>query len=122
MEKQTFYSAAAGLIVQVNVGRRIIEEGGTTKMVDQKVAEFTPIGDGYGRLVTADPELIEKLTARMATVGDVFDGQEYVRRTTPAEMRLAMRDADYNRVLGDYNRLLADIADGKVKGAQPSAK
>jgi hypothetical protein len=105
----TFYSAAAGLIVNINNGRRIIEEGGTTRMVDQKIAEFVPIGDGFGRLVTADPEVIDKLTSRMGTTGDVFNGAEYTRRTTPADVQLKMRDAEYARLLEDHNRLLAKL-------------
>jgi len=114
-ESHTFYSAAAGLIVNINLGRRIIEEGGTTKLVDQKIAEFSPIGDGYGRLVTTDPEVIAKLGARSADKGDVFDGAEYLRRTTPAEKRLETLQADHARLLEDHNRLLAKLADeGKI--------
>lgn len=128
-ETKTYYSTAAGLIVNINVGRRIIEEGGTTKMVDQKVAEFTPLGDKYGRLVTSDPEVIRIMDARMASLGDVFDGNEYTRRTTPAEVRNKMLErqnaelaAENKRILDDHNRLLAKLeTDGRLpKAAAPS--
>jgi hypothetical protein len=120
-EAKTFYSAAAGLILNINVGRRVIEEGGTTKMVDQKIAEFSPIGDGYGRLVTVDPEVIEKLSTRMATHGDVFDAAEYTRRTTPAEVQIKMLQEHNQRLVEDHNRLLAKLAeDGKLKETKPS--
>lgn len=122
---KTYYSAAAGLIVNINVGRRIIEEGGTTKMVDQKIAEFTPMGDKYGRLVTSDPEVIRVMDTRMATLGDVFDGKEYTRRTTPAEVRNRMLEtemadlrADHARIVEDHNRLLASLSEqGKLPKA-----
>ena len=108
-ESKTYYSAAAGLIVNINVGRRIIEPGGTTAMVDQKLAEFQPIGDGFGRLVTSDPEVIEKMDARALSKGDVFEGAEYLRRTTPAEVRLKMKEDEHARLLADHNRLLAQV-------------
>ena len=103
----TFYSAAAGLIVNINIGHRVIDPGGTTSVVGQKVAEFTPIGDGFGKLVTNDPEIIEKMSARMATVGDVFDAAEYNRRTIPADVRLKDIEKEHARLLEDHNRLLA---------------
>jgi hypothetical protein len=115
-EPKTYYSAAAGLIVNINVGRRIIEPGGTTAMVDQKIAEFQPIGDGFGRLATSDPEVIAKLDARALEHGDVFDGTEYARRTTPAEVRLKLAEQENTRIMNDYNRLLAKVqAEEKTK-------
>lgn len=129
VQTKTYYSTAAGLIVNINVGRRIIEEGGTTKMVDQKIAEFSPLGDKYGRLVTSDPEVIKAMDSRMATLGDVFDGNEYTRRTTPAEVRNKMLEgenarlaAENKRIVEDHNRLLTSLGEqGKLpKAAAPS--
>jgi hypothetical protein len=117
IESKTYYSAAAGLIVNINVGHRVIEPGGTTAMVDQKIAEFQPIGDGFGRLSTSDPEVMAKLDARALAHGDVFDGVEYARRTTPAEVRLKMAESENARILNDYNRLLAKVqADKEASG------
>lgn len=120
-ETKTFYSAAAGLVININIGRRVME-GSTTKVVDQKVAEFTPMPDNFGRLVTSDPEVIAKLEARMAG-GDtgIFDAVEYQRRTTPADIRLKMLQDEHARLVSDHNRLLAQIEQGKIPG-QPKAQ
>jgi hypothetical protein len=115
-----YYSSAANMIININKGRRVMEDNGVTKMVDQKLAEFTPQADGYGRLVTTDPEIIAKLDARMAAgYTDVFEAAEYNRRTTPVEIRLKMMETEHQRVIADNNRLLAMLKEqGKVPEKQ----
>jgi hypothetical protein len=121
-ELRTYYSRAANLIVNVSNGQRVMDEGGTSKIVGQKVAEFTPIGDGFGRLVTDDPETMQKIEARMGAGGDVFNAAEYARRTTPVDVQnkmLADQLATANREIEDRNRLIAKLqADGKLAEAK----
>src|SRR5512146_2417702 len=119
--QKTYFSTSGALIVSISKGRRITDEGGVSKMVGQKVAEFTPMGDGYGRLITEDPEVIAVLDQRAAVPGaDVFDATEYTRRTTPAEVRLRLMEQEHNRLVQEHNRLLAKLqAEGKLE-KQPS--
>ncbi len=122
---RTFYSAAGALIINISVGQRVIDGGGT-KVIGQKVAEFSPMADGFGRLVTDDVETITKLDARMKVSGDVFDSKEYNRRTTPAEIQLQMSQDENKRLLADRNRLMAQLEEqGRLiqkQGAAPSPK
>lgn len=121
-QPRTFYSSIGGLIVNINNGHRITENG-QSKVVGQKIAEFVPQGDGYGRLVTTDAEIIEKLDTRMGVTGDVFDAAEYSRRTTPAEIRLKQVQDEHQRLVTEHNRLLAMLGEqGKLppKEKQPS--
>lgn len=104
----TFYSVAANFIVSMSPGKRVFE-GGQSKVVDSKVLEFQPQGDGYGKLTTSDPEEIQFLSTRMTTVGDVFNGDEYTRRTTPAEIRLRMKETENQRLIEENNRLLRQL-------------
>lgn len=114
VQPRTFYSTAGALVISISVGQRVIDGAGT-KVVGQKVAEFSPMADGFGRLVTDDPEIIAKLDARMKISGDVFDSKEYGRRTTPADIQLKMSQDENKRLIADNNRLLAQLSDqGRV--------
>lgn len=122
VEPRTFYSQAGNLIISINKGRRVTDENGVSKMVEQKVAEFTPQGDGFGKLITNDAEIIEKLTTRCGILGDVFEAAEYARRTTPAEILLQGAQAENKRLLDDHNRLLALLKEKGIKVEEPVSK
>ncbi len=107
---ETFYSASAGLTFYPKPSERVIE-GGSSKVVDPNPVQFNPIGDGFGRFVTNKPELIEALKRRLKTVGDVFRGDEYIKRTTPAEIQVS----EAMRVIKTKNRLIADLEREKVE-------
>lgn len=117
-----YYSSSAALVINISVGRRVIDAGGVSKIVDQKVAEFTPLGDGYGRLITDDPDVQKKLDALCLQPGSgVFDAAEYNRRTTPAEVRVKMLERENQRIIEEHNRLLAMLErDGKLGGKHQS--
>lgn len=108
MEEQTvtrtYYSAAAGLICWATPPQRVFEAG-ETKVLDGKQVSFTPQADNFGRFVTTDPEIIKYLDWRAKEVGDVFDGNEYTKRTTPPEVRAKQQE----RVIFEQNRLIADL-------------
>lgn len=119
IEPKTFYSSAGALIVNINTGHRITEGNGISKVVGQKIAEFMPQNDGFGKLTSRDPEVIAMLEARIAAgAGDVFDEAEYQRRITPAEIQLAMMKDERDRLVTDRNRLLAQLAE---RGKAPAA-
>lgn len=107
VEPVTFFSSSSCLALNVSIGK-VVPMDGEFKRIGQKVAEFTPIGaaDSFGRLTTSDPEIIAFLRKRMNTLGDVFDAQEYGRRTTPVEQRLAMSETEKDRVVTENNRLI----------------
>ena len=122
-ESRVFYSAHAALVININNGHRITEGNGVSRIVDQKVVEFMPMADGFGRLVTDDPEVIAKLSARCGAQSDVFDAAEYNRRSTPMEVQVAMLQDQNARLLEDHNRLLASLAEKQAvnkPGAAPS--
>ena len=112
-------------MVNINVGTRV-SEGGQSRVIGQKVAEFSAMADGFGRLVTDDPEIIAKLDARSGPESDVFDGTEYQKRTTPVEVRNKILEEKISRLVTDNNRLMAKLEqDGRLsapasKGAPPS--
>jgi hypothetical protein len=121
-ENKHYFSAAAGLIINVNKGTNVIGEGGVTRRVGEKVAEFTPIGDGFGRLVTTDPEVIDLMDKRMGTHGDVFNAAEYNRRTTPIADQLANRETEFKALLESHNRLLSKVGEDKMRQAEAAPK
>lgn len=112
MSQKTYYSAAGSLIVNISVGQRILENG-QSKVINQKVAEFNRQPDGYGKLDTSDPEIIDVLDRRMKEQADVFDVVEYFRRVTPLEVQLREALADKARAIEETNRLAAKL---KVEG------
>jgi len=103
-----FYSTAANMIIQARKGRRVFEDG-ESKVIDPLIIEFNPQRDGFGRFVTDDPESIEYLRKRMATLGDVVDTEEYNRRITPVEIRERMLKDENKRLIEDRNRLLEEL-------------
>jgi hypothetical protein len=117
---EIYFSRSAALIVNVSKGRRI-SENGESKIVDQKVAEFSPLGDGFGRLITRDPEVIALLEKRILDQGqnsDVFKAAEYSRRTTPPEVRIKLLEEEHQRTLTENNRLLQQIRDKEAAASK----
>lgn len=110
VQKRVFYAQSANLVVQVNVGKRVMQSDG--QMVDhrlnQKIVQFSPIGDGWGQLVTDDPEVI----AFLEKTGDVVGPESYNRATTPPEVRnqqLEAYSAELQRTIDTQNRLIEDL-------------
>lgn len=131
LTSRTYYSVHGSLIVSINNGRRITEaSSGLSRIVDQKVVEFTQMADGYGKLITSDPEVIAKMDARMEVLNsDVFDGTEYTRRTTPVELQIQQLQAENRRLRGeteraviDQNRLLAKLNAESKASPRPEPK
>jgi hypothetical protein len=99
-----YFSKAQNLFLSLRVGRKELIDG-EIKRVDDKYAQFTPIGDGFGRFFTKDPETIELMDARIAEVGDIFGPDEYQKRSVPAEKRNEMLE----RELSQANELIKQL-------------
>lgn len=111
---RTFYSEARGLVVTIDPPRRVIEDG-MSKVIGGRTVQFTPMGrDKFGSLTTDDPAVIQALEA----CPDVFDEQEFNRRSVPAEKRLE----EAERKLEETNRLLAKLQSQRAASASAAAK
>jgi hypothetical protein len=116
--QRTFYSEARGLIATIETPKRVIEDG-MSKVLGGRTVQFTPMGrDRFGMLTTSDPEVI----AALEKMPDVFDEQEFNRRSVPAEKRAEFAE----RKIEQQNRLIADlqakVAAQQGNKAQASAK
>jgi hypothetical protein len=100
-EPVVFYSRSGHFILQVKKPRRIMQDGQAT-LVDEKIIEFSPQGDGYGRFVTNDPEVISALEKNP----NVLTPQRYQEETTPPEVRFQMERDEKTRLLTSNNDLL----------------
>lgn len=112
VEQRVYYSQSANLICWATEPRRVIEDG-QSKVLDGKKVAFDSQGDGFGRLVTTDPEIIAYLDRRVAEVRDVFGAQEYTRLNTPVDVQLAQKDRqieEQNRLLLSYQEQIAQAA------------
>ena len=117
---RTFYSKSAAFTCWATPSKRVFGDNGVTQVIDGKSVSFTPQADGFGRFVTDDPEVIAYLEKRSAEVGDVFDGAEYQRRTTPLDVQVAQQQ----RELTEQNRLIEDLRrrNAELEGGQKSAR
>ncbi|HXI85279.1 MAG TPA: hypothetical protein VNL17_14455 [Verrucomicrobiae bacterium] len=113
-ERRVFYSRNAGLCISANKGRKVMIDG-ELKRDGEKMIEFIPQPDDYGQFVTEDPELIEFLERRVATVGDVMLPEKYNELTTPLEMRVKELKDENARVIEDRNRLIKMLEELKNK-------
>lgn len=111
VEGKHYYSKSQALYICLRVGKKELVDG-EMKTGEGKYAQFTPIGDGFGRFYSTDPEVIELMDQRVAEVGDVFGPVEYQRRSIPAEKRSEMLE----RELSQANELIAKLqAEGKLR-------
>lgn len=111
VQKRVFYAQSAGLTIQINPGKRILQSDGQTSdfRMGQKIITFSPIGDGWGQLVTEDPEVIAFLEKAGS---DVVGPEAYNRATTPPEVRaqqLEAHSAELQRTIDSQNRLIEDL-------------
>lgn len=106
--QRVFYSKASHLTIQINPGVQQVQNGMVAPdRAGQKFASFGPISDGYGQLITSDPEVI----AHLEQHPDVFGPEEYTKRTTPKDQQIE----DLTRRLEQSNRLLERLqAEGKL--------
>ncbi len=106
-EARIYYSrSSGGLQLHVNVGEQIMGPKGPMNF-GEKIASFHPLnpteagGQPWGRLETADSEVIEYLEKRIVEVGDVMSATEFAS--------LQQTPADKTRTIEDQNRLIADL-------------
>lgn len=110
-EGKHYFSRAQGLFLSLRVGKKELVDG-EVRETGARYAQFSPIGDGFGRFFTSDPETIELMDERVAEVGDVFGPDEYQKRSIPAEKRNELLE----RELVQKNELIAKLTrDGKIK-------
>jgi len=116
---RTFYSKSAAFVCWATSPTRVFDDTGMSKVLDGKQINFTPQADGFGRFVTDDPEMIAYLDQRTKEIGDVFDGGEYQRRTTPPDVRIAQQE----RELTESNRLIDELRrrNSELEAGQRSA-
>ncbi len=107
-QPRVFYSRAANLILHPTAGQVVMQEGHVIRF-GERMIEFSPIGDGYGRFVATDPTDIAYLERQMLSGGDVFDAATYNRLTTPAEVQIEMLRQENERLITEQNRLLAQL-------------
>jgi hypothetical protein len=93
-EPVMFFSRSAHFTLQVKKPRRIMQDGQAT-LVDEKIIEFSPQSDGYGRYVTNDPEVIAALERN----ANVLSAQRYQEETTPLDVRLRMERDEKTRLV-----------------------
>lgn len=106
-----YFSKSQSLYICLRVGKKEIVDG-EMRTGEGKYAQFSPIGDGFGRFATSDPEVIQLMDERIEQVGDVFGPEEYQKRSIPAEKRNEILE----RELKTANDLLAKLrAEGKLK-------
>lgn len=117
---KVFYSAVANLILHPNTGQQVLQHGQLAR-VGEKIIEFMSQGDGYGRYIATDPEEIAFLERRTEVERDVFSPVEYNRRTTPADVQLAMLKQEHERLVVDHNRLVQQLQ-GEGKGPSRATK
>jgi len=115
---RTFYSASGNLLIHMDPGKIVMQEGQVSR-IGERFIQFRTFGaDPHGQYTTSDPGEIDFLERRMLEQGDVFGPEEYARRTIPAEVRATQARQqleEANREIGNLNRLLADLqAQGKV--------
>ncbi|HUT24221.1 MAG TPA: hypothetical protein VM492_07775 [Sumerlaeia bacterium] len=117
---RTFYSKSAAFTCWATSPKRVFDDAGMSKVLDGKQINFTPQADGFGRFVTDDPEMIAYLDQRMKEVGDIFDGAEYQRRTTPPDVRIAQQE----RELTENNRLIEQLRreNAELQGGEKSRR
>lgn len=101
---RTFYSKSGSLTFWAGKPTRIFEEG-VSKVLDPPQIQFSRLADGFGVFTTDDPVLIEALEKRAREAGDVFDGGEYQKRTTPADVRIEQQE----REIEEQNRLITSL-------------
>lgn len=120
--EQVFFSRSESLVMHVNCGTQIMQ-GGQIGRVGEKIIEFYPNGDGYGRLATNDPEVIAFLHKRAAVEQDVYDLAEYTRRVIPPEVQLTLLQTEHARVVEERNELLARLqAEGRLPSQSKGQK
>ena len=118
---RTFYSSSAAFTCWATPPKRIFDDTGVSKVLDGKQINFTPQADGFGRFVTDDPDMIAYLDKRMTEIGDIFDGAEYQRRTTPPDVRIAQQERELtesNRLIEELRRRNAELEAGQRSPAK----
>lgn len=108
-EYRTFYSCAAGLIISVDKGQRVVIDGEYHR-VDEKIVEFQPQANHYGMYRTNDPALIKYLETRAQRIGDVLLPQDYNDRIMRPQDKIRLLQDENKRIIEEQNRLLAMLA------------
>lgn len=126
IKPRTFYSPCANLQIVAGKPKRIMV-GGEMEWNYPPEIQFMKMGaESFGRFVTTDPKLIEFLENRMKNANDVFEQEEYDKRTIPADKRNDALKSELSRQVDSNNRLLQKLAEleqknaeAKTQGAQP---
>lgn len=115
-QKQTFYSTASGLtICPPTLKGTFMQIDGEAKRVGEHIIQFVPMGrDKFGYYTTEDPDEIAYLNKRVTETGDIFGPEEYLKRSTPPEIRAEM----LTRKVEDQNRLIAELQAQQSSGKQ----
>lgn len=124
-EPRVFYSTAANLVIQIRPPRAVLQDG-TRILTGDKIVQFAPMGDDkYGRLLTADKEVIEALEGNPM----VLSPEQYNDLTTPAEKKLEIEVNEKMRLITQNNELVSivqqlqqQIAAMESKPSNPRAK
>lgn len=123
---RTFYSPCANLLIVTGKPKRVMTNGEMEWDYAPEI-QFMKMGsESFGRFVTTNPTLIEFLEKRMQTANDVFEQEEYDKRTIPADKRNDALKSELSRQVDSNNRLLQKLAEleqknaeAKTQGAQP---
>jgi len=115
-----FYSkGCAGLVITLDHGRIVKDEGKGERRVNEVHAEFHYVGavknsDGtstrYGMYSTKNPKSVLTLLLRIEEKGDVIDGEKYYELTTPKDILV---NEARSRTLAAENELSAWIDKNK---------
>lgn len=112
---KTYFSKSGHLSIGINHGR-LVTMGQYTQRIDEKIIAFSPTGDGAGVLSTDDKEVQDWIEQAIASGKrpDLMTEQQYLEYNTPDSVRASMLEQENKRLLTEYNKLLADMKNGKV--------
>lgn len=113
-EPRAYYARAAHLIVTITRPTKMIQNGVATD-IGGKDVEFLPLGDGWGRYITADPEEIKVLDrTRMVVSPEVYNDM-----TTPDHIKIQLAREEAGRLITQNNNLLRELEDLRAKAGKP---
>lgn len=131
IEPVSFFTVGSHAVIVTRKPDRAIVNG-VLQDTNSKTAEFVPLGDGFSRYVTSDPEEIQALSSNPR----VMSAEEYNNAILGPEQRAALANIEKSRLMTENNQLLSVVAQQEKqlremqeriaaiesKGKAPSAK
>lgn len=104
LEPRIYYTRSANLVLWPQKPKRLVQDG--QQIVESGNAiHFTATPENWGKFMTKDANEIAYLERRKIDPGDVFDADEFIKRTASLEDRLSRTE----RTLHVKNELIEKL-------------